>query len=248
MASHRVQGAGRAGGAAHCHLAKAEGNGCAYLQNGVYILPRSDDHEQRLKLLQYEVAEGSGEALILATVGFDKVQDEKVLTRFKADRDDAYEEFIDKCDDFEREIAKETAVADCQGSLICSAATRQDFRLLHIRVDPTLLPGCSSYISSCLGCPLFATGTEAHGKQRIHYCSEAQQSMGKLFLSLINRPRRWALFLADSTGVTADTRIGMYITMATGVVVVVCIWQAAAFAAAAIQRALPSEGAVDPRA
>ena len=31
----------------------------------------------------------------------------KVLARFKADRDDAYEEFIDKCDDFEREVAKE---------------------------------------------------------------------------------------------------------------------------------------------
>src|SRR3546814_17339249 len=32
---------------------------------------------------------------------------EKVIARFKADRDDAYEEFIDKCDDFEREVAKE---------------------------------------------------------------------------------------------------------------------------------------------
>jgi phage shock protein A len=32
-----------------------------------------------------------------------------VVTRFKADRDDAYREFVDKCDDFETEIAKETA-------------------------------------------------------------------------------------------------------------------------------------------
>ncbi len=34
-------------------------------------------------------------------------QEAKVLTRFKAERDDAYEEFIDKCTDFENEVAKE---------------------------------------------------------------------------------------------------------------------------------------------
>src|SRR5262249_18285934 len=42
------------------------------------------------------------------TVALDRAQEEKVLGRFKADRDDAYREFIDKCDDFEGEIAKET--------------------------------------------------------------------------------------------------------------------------------------------
>lgn len=33
----------------------------------------------------------------------------KVVARFKADRDEAYCEFLDKCADFEGEIAKETA-------------------------------------------------------------------------------------------------------------------------------------------
>jgi len=46
-------------------------------------------------------------AVLLETVGFDRVQQEKVLERFKADRDEAYREFIDKCADFEAEIAKE---------------------------------------------------------------------------------------------------------------------------------------------
>jgi hypothetical protein len=40
-------------------------------------------------------------------MALDRAQEEKVIARFKADRDDAYEEFIDKCDDFEREVAKE---------------------------------------------------------------------------------------------------------------------------------------------
>ncbi len=32
---------------------------------------------------------------------------EKVVGRFKSDRDDAYTEFLDKCADFDAEIAKE---------------------------------------------------------------------------------------------------------------------------------------------
>jgi hypothetical protein len=51
-----------------------------------------------------------GDAVILETVALDRGQEDKVVARFKADRDDAYREFIDKCDDFETEIAKETAV------------------------------------------------------------------------------------------------------------------------------------------
>jgi len=52
-----------------------------------------------------------GEAVILETVALDRGQEEKVVARFKAERDDAYEEFIDKCADFEGEIAKETAAS-----------------------------------------------------------------------------------------------------------------------------------------
>lgn len=86
---------------------RLKGLGAVYLQNGVCLLPKTDDHVRRLKMLENEVAEGGGETLILETVAFDRAQEKKVVERFKADRDDAYEEFIDKCDDFEREIAKE---------------------------------------------------------------------------------------------------------------------------------------------
>lgn len=86
---------------------RLKGLGAVYLQNGVCLLPKTDDHVRRLKMLENEVAEGGGETLILETVAFDRAQEKKVVERFKADRDDAYEEFIDKCDDFEREVAKE---------------------------------------------------------------------------------------------------------------------------------------------
>jgi hypothetical protein len=86
---------------------KLKGMGAVYLQNGVCLLPRTDDHMRRLKMLENDISEAQGEAVILETIALDPAQEAKVLARFKAERNDAYEEFIDKCDDFEREVAKE---------------------------------------------------------------------------------------------------------------------------------------------
>jgi hypothetical protein len=88
---------------------RLKGMGAVYLQNGVCLLPKTDDHARRLKMLENDVAEMGGEAVILETAALDKAQEEKVVARFRADRDEAYCEFIDKCRDFEAEIAKETA-------------------------------------------------------------------------------------------------------------------------------------------
>lgn len=86
---------------------RLKGMGAVYLQSGVCLLPKTDDHVRRLKMLENDIAKAKGENVILETVALDRAQEEKVIARFKADRNDAYEEFIDKCDDFEREVAKE---------------------------------------------------------------------------------------------------------------------------------------------
>ncbi|MFO7484034.1 Chromate resistance protein ChrB [Oceanibaculum nanhaiense] len=90
---------------------RLKGMGAVYLQNGVCVLPKSADHVRRLKMLENEIAGADGESVILETVALDRAQEEKVVARFKADRDEAYVEFIDKCDDFEREVAKEIAAS-----------------------------------------------------------------------------------------------------------------------------------------
>ena len=82
--------------------------GAVYLQNGVCLLPKTDDHARRLKMIENDVALMGGDAVLLETVALDRVQQDKVVARFQADRDDAYRELIDKCEDFEAELAKET--------------------------------------------------------------------------------------------------------------------------------------------
>jgi hypothetical protein len=88
---------------------RLKGLGAIYLQNSVCLLPKTDDHVRQLKMLQNDIAEAAGESVLLETVALDRPQEEKVVARFKADRDEEYREFLAKCSDFDAEIAKETA-------------------------------------------------------------------------------------------------------------------------------------------
>lgn len=84
--------------------------GAVYLQSGVCLLPKTDDHVRRLKMIENDIASMGGDCVILETVALDRAQEDKVVARFKADRDDQYREFLGRCTDFEAEIAKEVAI------------------------------------------------------------------------------------------------------------------------------------------
>jgi hypothetical protein len=86
---------------------KLKGLGAVYLQNGVCLVPKTAEHGRRLKVLANDVLEMGGEGFALETAGLDKSQEERVVARFKADRDEQYKEFIGRCADYETEIAKE---------------------------------------------------------------------------------------------------------------------------------------------
>ncbi len=58
---------------------KLKGMGAVYLQNGVCVLPKTDDHVRRLKMLENDVTEANGESVILETVALDRAQEDKVV-------------------------------------------------------------------------------------------------------------------------------------------------------------------------
>lgn len=84
--------------------------GAVYLQNGVCLLPKTGEHVRRLKVLENEIAQMGGDCVLLETVALDRLQEDKVVARFKADRDEQYGELLGRCKDFEAEIAKEIAI------------------------------------------------------------------------------------------------------------------------------------------
>lgn len=89
---------------------RLKGLGAVYLQNGVCLLPKTDDHIRRLKIFENDIADMEGDCVLLETVALDKLQEEKVVARFKADRDEQYQELLGRCAGFEAEIAKEIAI------------------------------------------------------------------------------------------------------------------------------------------
>jgi hypothetical protein len=89
---------------------KLKALGAIYLQSGVCLLPKVESHVRRLKVLQNEISAMDGDAVLLETVGLDRAQEQKVIARFSAERNEAYQEFISRCADFEGEIAKERGI------------------------------------------------------------------------------------------------------------------------------------------
>ena len=130
--------------------------GAVYLQNGVCLLPRTDDHARWMKILENDITEMGGDAVILETVAFDRAQDDKVVARFKADRDDAYREFIDKCDDFEAEIAKET--------------TAQHFTYNELEENDVELKKLQGWLEKIRKLDFYGGGLAAEAAERLKGC------------------------------------------------------------------------------
>src|SRR5437667_9902432 len=86
---------------------RLKGLGAVYLQNGVCVLPSGPQHVRQLKMIEHEIADMGGEAVLLEAAPLDPGQLERVVARFRADRDEAYREVIERCAGFEEEIARE---------------------------------------------------------------------------------------------------------------------------------------------
>jgi hypothetical protein len=86
---------------------RVRGLGAVYLQNGICVLPTTTDHARQFRIVQSEIERAGGEAVIFETAALDAKQEERVVARFKHDRDQDYEEFLDKCADYKKEVDKE---------------------------------------------------------------------------------------------------------------------------------------------
>jgi len=144
---------------------KLKGMGAVYLQSGVCLLPRTDEHVRRLKMLENEIGEAEGTAMILETVAIDAAQEAKVKARFNADRDDAYEEFIDKCDDFEREVAKEV--------------TANHFTYAELEENDVDLKKLQGWLAKIEKLDFYAAGRSAEARERLNGCEKVLDDYAK---------------------------------------------------------------------
>jgi hypothetical protein len=79
--------------------------GAIYLQNSVAALPASVANERALRRLRREILDMNGTAVLLSSGVL--LGEAEVRAQFQAARDDEYEEIVDRCEDFLRQVQKE---------------------------------------------------------------------------------------------------------------------------------------------
>jgi hypothetical protein len=79
--------------------------GAIYLQNSVAALPASTANERALRKLRREITDMSGTAMLMSCLVL--AGESEVRASFQAARNDEYEEIVDKCEDFLRQVQKE---------------------------------------------------------------------------------------------------------------------------------------------
>jgi hypothetical protein len=82
--------------------------GAAALQQGIWVLPQTPEHEQFLRDVLLEAQQQGGSGILMVATPLDADRASEVVERFRADRDQEYVEFGVQCRDFLAEIAKET--------------------------------------------------------------------------------------------------------------------------------------------
>lgn len=83
--------------------------GALGLQNGVWLLPRSSEHEQFLKKLTEYATNQGGTAQYFGVTSLGSLSHTDIVAQFVAERQDEYEELSQHCQEFLAEIEKEIA-------------------------------------------------------------------------------------------------------------------------------------------
>ena len=82
--------------------------GALGLQNGVWLLPRSPEHEQFLKKLTEYAINQEGTAHYFSVTSLGSLSETDIVAHFVAERQDEYEELSQHCREFLAEIEKES--------------------------------------------------------------------------------------------------------------------------------------------
>lgn len=86
---------------------KIKASGAVYLQNSACVLPVNRKTERQFRQLRHEIENYGGEGYLIK--GNLLGANQQIIDMFNRARDEEYEEIIDRCQDFFKEIDKEIA-------------------------------------------------------------------------------------------------------------------------------------------
>ena len=82
--------------------------GAVGIQQSLWVLPCSDENRALFQDVKSEVSHNSGEAIVM-TLCVDEEGERFILEKFNAARDEEYGEVLEQCEEFFKELDKETA-------------------------------------------------------------------------------------------------------------------------------------------
>jgi hypothetical protein len=86
---------------------KLKRSGAVNIGQSIWALPVKDGHIDIFKEIVEEVKQNNGLAFIMKTNFLQEQNDKPIIDYFNNARNEEYKEFLDKCDDFHKEIYKE---------------------------------------------------------------------------------------------------------------------------------------------
>jgi len=88
---------------------KLKKSGSVNIGQSMWVLPLSDEHIKVFTEISDDILQNNGEAYIFTATFISMGHTDDIAAIFNKARDEEYKEFLDKCEDFYREIEKETA-------------------------------------------------------------------------------------------------------------------------------------------
>lgn len=82
--------------------------GSVGLDNGLWILPRSEESEKFILEMKSYVESQGGSSFVFLVDALEPATEEDIIDRFRLDRAEEYSEIVEQCNDFLAEIEKET--------------------------------------------------------------------------------------------------------------------------------------------
>jgi len=129
--------------------------GAITLQNGVWVLPHTDKHEEFCRREQGDIEAHGGTALLLVATPLDV----DLVTRFRAERDREYDEVIERCQELVEELARETS--------------RNKFTFAELEENEQVWQQLSTWLATVQGRDFFGGTLAIEAKAGLARCAEA---------------------------------------------------------------------------
>lgn len=84
--------------------------GAINVQQSMWILPNNNDNHSALQAISQEIESNDGKVLLMKCKFLNQEHEQNVISYFNNMRDEEYREFVDKCEDYFKELEKEIAI------------------------------------------------------------------------------------------------------------------------------------------